>query len=150
MRTSIMVIGLMFMFIAGCASNDMEDKIKKAIGTCRGSDNCIVIISSLTDFKWDKLYVFNTATAPDVIDSAIGMDYPYYEEFSRTMIFLNKGKIVHHESHSDEIETATDGAVIFDYPDSLNHQVYIINHDKFSTQIIRFKAGEYYLLKQVK
>jgi len=150
MRFSVIPIFWMVIMITGCTSNDMEGRIKKSAKLCDGSNNCTVTISSLTDFKWDKMYVFDNATAPEIIDSAIGMEYPYYEEFSRTMIFLNKGKIVHHESHPDEIETATDGAVIFDYPDSLNHQVYTINRDKFSIQIIAFKEGSYYLLKQVK
>lgn len=92
------------------------------------------------------MYVFDNAASPEVINEAIGMDYPYYEEFSKTMIFLKGGKIVHYENHKDEIETATDGSVIFDYPDSLQYQVHTPAQAKFKFRVKKFSGGSFYEL----
>lgn len=105
-----------------------------------------MIISNLTDFKWDKMYVFNAATGPDEISDAIGINYSYYQEFSKSMVFLYKKKIVHYENNEDNIETATDGSVIFDYPDSLMHQVYTPKQAVFKVKKVNFSKGSYYLL----
>ena len=77
-------------------SNSIEDRIKNSINDCSNS-NWTIDITKLTDFKWDKMYVFHIATGPDEISGAIEFNYPYYEEFSRSIVFVNKGKIVHYE-----------------------------------------------------
>jgi hypothetical protein len=94
------------------------------------------------------MYVFNEPESTEVIDQAIGISYPYYEEFSRSIIFLNKRKIVHFENNESDIETATDGSVMFDYPDSLRYKAYTPNEVKFKFKVIPFSKGTYYKLFQ--
>jgi hypothetical protein len=136
------------LFIAGCTkSNNIEERIRDKIKDC-DNNNCIIEITKLTDFHWDKMYVFNEPESPDVIDQAIGINYPYYEEFSHSIIFLNKRKIVHYENNESDIETATDGSIMFDYPDTLRYKVYIPAEVKFRFKVITFSKGAYYKLYQ--
>jgi len=137
---------LVLLSLLGCSTNDIATLIKQQADSC--NMNCVITIPKLTNYKWDKMYVFDNACSPEVIDSAIGMEYPYYKEFSKTMIFLNKGKIVHYENHEDKIETATNGSVIFDYPDSLHYQVYTPDKAKFRAKLVNFSKGTFYELSQ--
>ena len=108
----------------GCTKNSsIERKLREQIADCK-SQSCLIPIAQVTDFKWDKMYVFNHPSAPDVIDHALGIHYPYYVEFTRSIIFLNKNQIVHYENNYSKAEGPTDGEVLFDYPDSLNYYIY--------------------------
>ena len=110
--------------LVGCnKSNSIEKKLREKIEDCK-TETCSIPITQVTDFKWDKMYVFNHPSAPDVIDHALGIHYPYYVEFTRSIIFLNKNQIVHYENNHSKAEGPTDGEVLFDYPDSLNYQIY--------------------------
>jgi hypothetical protein len=136
-------------FIVGCTkSNSIEDKIKDNVEKDCKNANCAIIITNLTDFQWDKMYVFNNPTAPDEIDQAIGLNYPYYVEFTRTIVFLNKNKIVHYENHHSKAEGPTDGEVLFKYPDSLKYQVYKPGQSTFKVKQKTSKDISYYVLFQ--
>ena len=68
------------------------------------SDKCKIVIVQLTDFKWDKMMVSNHYLSPEQIDAAIGMDYPYWKNNTRPMIFFYKNKIIHYENNEDNFE----------------------------------------------
>ena len=103
-------------------------------------------ITERTDFQWDKMNVFNNPTAPDEVSQAIELNYPYYVEFTRTIVFLNKNKIVHYENHHSKAEGPTDGEVLFDYPDSLKYQVYKPGQSTFKVKQKISKDISYYVL----
>lgn len=139
---------LLITLITSCTqNNDIERKIKQQIKDCK-DDSCRVSIRQLTNFKWDKMYVFNNPTAPGDIDQVIGLRYPYYVEFTRTIVFLDKDKIVHYENHHSKAEGPTDGEVLFGYPDSLKFQVYKPDQSIFRAKRKTFKDGTYFILDQ--
>jgi len=92
------------------------------------------------------MYVFNHPSAPDVIDQALGMHYPYYIEFIRSIIFLNKNQIVHYENNHSKVEGPTDDEILFDYPDSLNYQIYKPGQFIFNVKPNTSKDFSYYVL----
>lgn len=148
MSYRLTLLVLTITFIAGCTkNNDIEGKIRQQIKDCK-NDSCRVSIRQLTNFKWDKMYVFNNPTAPGDIDQAIGLNYPNYVEFTRTIVFLDKNKIVHYENHHSKAEGPTDGEVLFGYPDSLKFQVYKSDQSIFRVKRKTFKDGTYSVLYQ--
>ena len=146
-KQSILLLLLLLVISCKNINNNIEERIIDKINDC-DNGNCTIEITQLTDFRWDKMFVFNEAQPPEEIEQAIGSKYPYYEEFSRTIIFLYKHKIVHYENNESDIETATDGSVIFDYPDSLKYKLYTPNNVKFRFKSIPFSKGTYYKLYQ--
>jgi hypothetical protein len=73
--------------------NDLELKIK---GLCQTTDSIYMIpIASLTDFKWDELYVISGPTVDDEAEEIIGIDYKgIILDNRRQYIFIKDGKII--------------------------------------------------------
>ena len=80
---------------------------------CKSDAPCIVRIKDLTDFQWDKMYVFSYGAYPEYIEKALGAPLPYYVEFQRRMVFLKDGKIVYREDEPTDVEHLVDGEVTF-------------------------------------
>lgn len=122
--------------------NKIGDKIEEE---CASNSQCVITISSVTDFQWSKLYVFSpTATLEDV-NSRLGFEYPYYKEFSRIMVFVNHGKIVYHEEEPASIERLRNKDVIFNYSDSVKSSSYTPT-EKFKASVNSIDDGIYYEL----
>jgi len=148
MKIKLFCFTFIIVLISGCLDvrkANISESITEAANDCKSQD-CMIDINKLTNFKWDKMYVFNTATGPEEISNAIKTDYPYYQEFTKSMVFLYKKKIVHYENNEDDIETATDGSVIFNYPDSLHYQDYTNDQVLFKAKKVNFDKGSYYVL----
>ncbi|QLH31660.1 MAG: hypothetical protein HWD62_03775 [Cyclobacteriaceae bacterium] len=100
------------LLLIGCSKTDtIESKIVLKISQC--SEPCFVSIKEIATFKWDKLYVFNLPASPEEINDALGINYPYYVEFTRPMIFLNGDSLVYYENNSSNVEGVVDDQVIF-------------------------------------
>lgn len=123
MRKLLPYLAIAMVFIGCTNSSSVEKKIEQKIENCN-TDTCSIRLKQIADFQWDKMYVFNHPSAPDVIDNALGIHYPYYVEFTRSIIFLKGKQIVHYENNHSKAEGPTDGEVLFDYPDTLNYMVY--------------------------
>ncbi|WP_184551096.1 hypothetical protein [Mucilaginibacter sp. FT3.2] len=105
-------------------------------------------ITQLVKFKWDRMYVFNAPVSLEVINQALGVQYPHYVEFTRPIIFMNGSEIVHYENNKSNIEGFTTGQIVFDYPDSLKYQVYTPQKSTFKVIRKKFTDGVYYKLYQ--
>jgi hypothetical protein len=147
MRNQLINISIIFLFFCSCRNN-----IEKRIGI-KGRDcyntkqNCEVIISQITNFKWDKMFVFDPPETLDAMNRAMGVDYSkYYEDYTRAIVFLNGNKIVHYENNRADAEGVVDGQVVFDFPDSLKYQVYTPRSAKFKLTAKTFGDKVYYQL----
>lgn len=145
----IISINLFIFFIcnSGCNQN-IEEKIRSQGQDCAKKSNCKIVISEFTRFSWDKMFVFDSPQNLDAIEKAIGVQYSeYYKEFTRPIIFLKDNRIVHYENNEANIEDMVDGQVIFDYPDSIEYEVYTPNTAKFNMIQKTLGNKTYYLLK---
>jgi hypothetical protein len=141
------IIGIVI-FLVGCTNGNIEKGIVNKSKSCK-SENCVVKITELTDFSWDRMVVFSSPEPLEVISPAIGIDYSkYYEEFSRPIIFLKGNQIVHYENNPADAEHFIDGQVVFDYPDSLTYVVYTPKEAIFNITSKNIKNGTYYILSQ--
>jgi hypothetical protein len=134
------------MVLSGCKEN-IEKKIGSKGRDCKNNKNCEIVIMQLTNFKWEKMFFFDSSANLEVINKALGLDYSdYYKGYTRTIIFLNGNKIVHYENNRADAESVIDGQVIFDYPDSLKSQVYTPKNAKFRITSKTFGDKAYYQL----
>ena len=144
-KSTSLILVIVF-FISCVNTNSIEKKIREKIEKDCQNEDCYIPITELTFFTWNKMFVFNYPSSPDDIDQALGMHYPHYVEFTRSIIFLNNNQIVHYENNDTKVEAPTEGEVIFDYPDSLNYQVYIPGQKIFKVKRKKSKNISYYLL----
>jgi hypothetical protein len=92
----------------------IERKIGKRIDNCQPNTDCIIKIAEITDFQWDKMFVFHYGVPFDEIQKHIGTEYGSYKEFKRQLVFIKDGKVIHQENLLTHISDTVDGAVQFD------------------------------------
>ena len=96
------ILSVLFIAIISGCSNELKDEIINNVDRkCAGQadSNCIVDISKITKFQWDKMFVFPGWTTSDSISRIIGLVYAgndVQDDHSR-LVFTNKNKIVHEE-----------------------------------------------------
>lgn len=78
--------------------NQLADKIEKDCGTNPGP-KCRIVLSEVTQFKWDKVYLFGSWTEADSISRNIGFKYNGDGTYDDTqhLVFTNGKQIVYQE-----------------------------------------------------
>jgi hypothetical protein len=152
MKNIFIFIASFWVLLTSC--NSLDSKIikeyKKQIAL---KDSCIINISDLIDFKWDKLYFLPDGFTTDLDDfpKAIkeemlnnSIRYHFFDEW----IFTLNDSIVYCEVHSIDIERPTKNEVVFDIPDTSDYQIY--TKDKTIFKVIKGEGSiPYYYLQQV-
>ena len=129
--------------------HSIEGKLVTKIKTaCGESTGCTIRLKDVTDFDWDRVYVFNYAVTKDQIEKVIGAAFPRYEEFKRSIIFLKGGKIVYSEADPTDIESVINDQVVFDLAYGDNYKAYSAE-SRFEVQRKNFSRGVYYELRLI-
>lgn len=104
MRNCILVTKLVsFLLLFGACNN--VGPVQKAIlaksDSCKFPGNqCIFMLSDITNFEWDRMYLFGEDTRLEKISSILKTPYETdIGEDNVRMIFTRKGKIVHQEDY---------------------------------------------------
>lgn len=136
--------------LSGCNekhTGKMELKIEKYIkSNCNTLDSCKVDLSKVTSFQWDILYIFKETASLEEIQKIMGIEYPYYQDVARRLVFIKNNQIVYHEDIFPNVENIEEGQIIFNIPDSIN----FIKFTKKQFNVKKEISGEesYYLLSQ--
>ena len=115
---------------------------------CQYADTCIVRITELTNFAWDRMYVFSYRATRDDIRKSLGVELPQYTEFTRKIVFLKEGKVIHSEEYPSNVEGLMNGEVVFDIPDNSVHKDYTPDTAVFNVTRRNFEKGVWFELKQ--
>jgi len=140
---------LLALLFAGCASSNdnVEQLIEKEAGNCKAAD-CTLNIADITSFKWDVMYAFNYSQPRLVIEKAIGLPYPDYQEGTRPLIFLYKNKIVHAENNPGVFAKTSKGQVIYSYELGLQYKAYKPEQAVFKVKIGKNGGQTFYSLQR--
>lgn len=91
--------------IAGCRQNVKNDLITKVDRQCgdKPKGSCIVNLKDVTDFKWDRMYIFPNWTSSDTISKITGLNYTGndVEDQYYRMLFVSRNAVVHEEDNKD-------------------------------------------------
>jgi hypothetical protein len=137
------------LFLISCAqSGKIERRIGEQINRCKPDIPCVIKIKDLTDFTWDEMHVFEYGASLDEIEKEIGTSFPNYVEFTRRLVFLNDGKIVHREDEPTNIERPVNGKVSFAESFSRHHWFFTPDEAVFIAEKRRFDSGVYYILNR--
>jgi hypothetical protein len=137
---------------ASCNSvtNKIIKEYKKQISE---KDSCIINISNLVDFEWDKMYVLEYGTIPNnnipksVNNILTSLDV-HSDEFSRKLIFTLNDSVVHYEVHSIDIEKIKKNEVVFDVFPGPPYKIY--PKEKAIFKVTREESDvPYYYLQQI-
>lgn len=147
----IYVIGLLVLFTScNSVTNKIIKEYKKQISE-KGS--CIINISNIVDFKWDKMYVFEYGAIDEntlpksVNDKLIYLDV-HSNGFTRKLIFTLNDSVVYCERHSVNIEKTTKNEVLFDMQNTPLYKIYPKERAIF--RVTREEAHiPYYYLQQI-
>lgn len=143
------VIVILVFALVSCDVTTLEKKIAIKARECEVS--CTISLKEITDFKWDKVYISDIPSTLQEINEAIGVEYSYYEEYTRPIIFFNKGKIVYHENNPSNIEGVISDQVIFgNATDTTKFRVYSVEEAVFKVRKRKSNSKDYYELIQLK
>ena len=84
----------------GSLKEDLISKINKECGS-HANSNCIINLKDVTEFKWDKMYLFPNWTTNDSIAKVIGFKYngdDVQDQYNRMLFTLGK-KVVYEEDY---------------------------------------------------
>jgi hypothetical protein len=96
------------------------------------------------------MHVFEAGASLDEIKKSLGTEFPDYVEFTRRIVFLKDGRIVHREDEPTDIERAVNGQVSFGDSHTDTHSSYTPETAVFRAEKQEFDGGVYYALVQVK
>ena len=148
MKTLSFVVAISFLSCSN--SQTVEQRIGNRVNDCSSSSTCIVKIADVTDFSWDQMHVFEAGATLDEIQKSIGTNFPGYVEFTRRIVFLKDGAIVHREDEPTNIEHPVAGQVSFAESYTDPHWSFTPANAVFRAEKKTFSGGTYYVLTQVK
>jgi hypothetical protein len=151
-----LIVGILFLVIfESCGTEtvdplSIEGKLVTRINTtCGESTSCTIRLRDVTDFAWDRLYVFKYNAGQSEIEKVIGAPFPLYEEFKRSMIFLNGGTVVYGEVEPTDVERPINNQVVFDIAYRDVYRSYS-SESQFEVKRKHFQGGVYYELQLIR
>ena len=143
------LIGLLLLFQFSTGSRKFERKMVAVIvANCQGNQECLLRPQDVTNFQWDKMFVFGYGASESEVERVLGTKDRWGGEFQRKIVFTNRGKIVFHEEEPTDVEHPLKDEVAFDFPPNSDYGVYSKNvvfkvSEKSSTN------GRYFELSEV-
>jgi len=93
------IIGyLLFLSIIlpSCKDNSIAAKL---YSKCDGQNKCIQQVKDVTNFKWDKIYIFSVGASLEDIEKTMGVPYKQWQDIGDRIIFVENDKVVYHEEY---------------------------------------------------
>jgi hypothetical protein len=129
------------LFIAGCRNgNSIAERL---YSKCGDKQACRMRLKDVTDFKWDRVYVFPVGASLEEIDQALGFHYNQWKDIGEKIIFVSKGQVVYHEDYFPYPEMKN-GALRFELSNSLYIGLY--NDAVFSVEKQETEGGKFFYL----
>jgi hypothetical protein len=114
-RVPVLILMVLVWSLSGCKpqSREFEQKIVTRIKQCHDPNDCQVSVEGLTEFQWDRAYVFAASDSRKSREVVLGCSDVGYQEMTRQIVFMKNGKLVHQESEPSELEGAVSDEVDF-------------------------------------
>jgi len=122
----------------GCGKNIYEKISDQIINKCQSEkDECIISMEEITNFEWDKMYVFKEEATLEEIEEALGFKYKYFDDVARRIVFVADNKVTYHEDEFPYPSKEPAGKVFFQFKDDA--KPYMLFHRKKANFKIRKK-----------
>jgi len=138
---------LTIVLIYGCQNSIQKKIVNKINQQCKTADNCVIRMSEVTDFEWEKMYIFNENSSLEEINKALGFNYKYFKDVARRIIFTKSNKVVYQEDDFPYPEESPKGKVFFILgSDTLHYRVFLMKNAVFKTESKEIENAIYYEL----
>ncbi|MBY9079731.1 hypothetical protein [Paenibacillus sp. CGMCC 1.18879] len=89
----------LMLIVAGCQKErSLSDQIIQTIDRTSNVNGVSAIsLKEITDFKWDKVVIFQVGSSDEEINNALGVKYEGPTDLMSGMVFVLDDKIVHEE-----------------------------------------------------
>lgn len=122
------VLGLLYVFLFARGSRKFERKmISVIVANCQGRQECLLRPRDVTNFQWDKMFVFGYGASDSEVERVLGTKDRWGGEFQRKIVFTNGGKVVFHEEEPADVEHPLKDEVAFNFPPNFDYGVYSQN-----------------------
>lgn len=121
MNRNIIVIIFITLLTSGCKET-IRDKIfdDSRAKFVQNGNQALLDLNTITDFKWDSLYIFTPSTQPAVFEKYFH-DKLSWKDLTFQLVFTHQGKIVYTESEQYSPEKPL--GVDFILPDSVSYLI---------------------------
>ena len=124
----------------------IKPKIAARINNQCSQAECVINLKDVTEFKWQKMYLFKTGTSLENIDRALGFHYLYFEDIADRIIFVLDKKVVYHEDEFTNPESKPRGGVIFQISDIVPYYTTDSSNAYFNVKRESVNGNKYYEL----
>lgn len=133
--SSLMVAGLLYF----TSQRLLIYRILIAVEAAKGEATPTLVMSSLTDFEWDKLYVIGPYASPRLVNAELGYQWldPNNRYFAasdshNTLVFLKNGRVIRYYEL----------ARFIDFRDLDSQRMFFPGEDAFRIKFFKAKAGK--------
>ena len=156
--TALLVVGVLVGLYVRLHRNDageyhppgkLERKIAARIDRCQSSQSCEFRLSELTDFEWDRAFIFPAGTTRQEIETKLHASFPQQVDTMPLLVFMEDGRVVYEEEEAWHAEKAAVNGVTFDPATGERESEYDPN-TMFSGTRTSYESGYLYSLKSLR
>ncbi|MCG7856950.1 hypothetical protein MD537_08230 [Flavihumibacter sediminis] len=111
MRLLIGYLLFLSFILTSCKDNSIAAKLYIK---CDKQDTCIRQVKDVTNFKWDKVFIFPVGASLEEIEKVLGVPYKQWQDVGDRIILVNQGKVVYHEEYFPYPEHVESGRTYFE------------------------------------
>ncbi|MFW6281929.1 MAG: hypothetical protein ACOC1O_03950 [bacterium] len=139
----IIVLIILTVTVISCSNKSLTEKIITIINTkCKNQNNCLISINEITDFKWDKMFVFKPGATLQEINEALGIKYKGKPDIKHIIVFMNNDNIVYLEEKIYNPEKPS--KVFFNFNDLEENYMIFKKDDAFLKVVTKNVDGKIY------
>lgn len=136
------LVGYLFFLSFTLTSCKDSSIAAKLYSECDKQDKCIRKVKNVTNFKWEKVYIFSVGASLEEIQKVLNVPYNQWQDGGDRIIFVNLGKVVYHEEYFPYPEHIEKGRTFFE----LNKAPYVGEYNSATFEVSKEvnKKGEWY------
>lgn len=143
----ILPFSLLFLF--ACQTNNFDAKIVSYLKDNCNNFPCTIRISEITNFEWDRMYVFSKGATMEIIQEAVGQYIPEKTQFTRKIVFTKNDNVVHYEELPTIIDEIVSNQVYFDNVEDDKREIYTVENAVFEAREYSLGDRNYFQLNQI-
>lgn len=122
-----MLVPLACLLVISCNSSKpgpFETKMLQAIAACKDQSQCVLRMSDIAPFAWDKMYACKYTVGSAELEKTIGARLDKFAALQDRIIFMNGTTVMLHEEEPTDVERPMTDGILFDIPDTTDCQSY--------------------------
>lgn len=112
--------------LTACHQSTLEKIADRADKDCRAQTSCVIDLTNLIGFSWDRIYIFRYGAQKSWIEKTIGAPFPHYRELSQKILFVRGGEVVYYEDYEDQSDSREKRLISVNFRNELGRRYYDI------------------------